>query len=172
MSKQTSTALNINDLFGDDNANPESGDKASQDSITRSSDSASASAARPSRPAAAAAAGNLEYKPLTRYSTIWATLGSGGWTYFPGSDVYIGGKVYLACPAGTTVTTDPPAAFGGTTPYSSGGPYYLQPGISGPVKLTPSSGTTGTINVGGGSTPCPPNDNDDDSGDRHHRGPH
>jgi hypothetical protein len=152
MPKQTSTALNVNDLFSDDNVNPPSGDTASQGQITMKSDRASASAARPSRPAVVDTADHSGgINSITWYATIWCSVDAAGkWYYNPGSNVHTSGHVYLNSASPTTVTTIPSAAFGGTGSYptNTGTPYQLVSTIKGTVTLTTASGTTGTINVG------------------------
>jgi hypothetical protein len=150
MSKQTSAALNFNDLFSDDHVHPEHGDKASQSQVTMKSDSASAGAARPSRLAAVNTADGPA--DLTTPPTIHVKfdLDSKNCSYLPGDTVTRGGTVYLQSTALVSVTTTPTNAFT-SGPYSAptaNQKYTLTDGITGPITLT-QTGTskTGTINV-------------------------
>lgn len=173
MPKPTSTALNINDDFSDDNVNPQYGDAAGQGQAARKSNVTSASVARPSQPAALNTADSK--KQVTSYSATSTTV------EFSENDlgvsdrqVAVGAKVkleYNGTGTGVTVRTSQggtaKAIFTtGTNPYPAG-TYYLKSSIAGDIELkvettslrsnTPShrrkedgcdGGANGTINVG------------------------
>lgn len=152
MSKQTSAALSINDLFSDDNADPESGDTASHGPIALKSDRASASAARPLRPAAVDTA-DYPAGPIlkTWCYTIQVSIDSDRKWYYPlGQDVHTCGEVYLISSPATNVNTLVDV-FVEARPYQAtpgvGTKYTLKSGIRGPITFM-AGGTTGTINVG------------------------
>jgi hypothetical protein len=170
MSKQTSTARSLHDLFSDDHANPSSGDEASQGEMK--SDSASASVAPPSRlaPVAMPFGPTPPALPSTSTSTstspITMCFDKNGNCYTPPQTVDSGGTVILkydVTGCSLKVSTTPTHAFNESPDYCathSGSSYTLPPRFSGTVTLTPAKGTTGTINVGGGSA-CPPGDDGD-----------
>ncbi len=165
MPKPISTALHVNDPFSGGNVNPPYGDKASQGQVTMKSDSTSASAARPSRPAAVDAADHTERVTSSSPGTIYVYVNASGFSYPPGSNVAAGGTVWLQSNTGATAyvsTSQGGTAVNvfttGSSPYScpvGGERYTLKSTISGSITLDV-SGTTGTINVGGGSAPPSP----------------
>jgi hypothetical protein len=163
MSKQTSTALNINDLFGDDNVDREHGDKAGQDPIALKSDTTSAAAPRSSRLATVNAA-DPAADSLLAPDTIHVYFNSGYCSYSPGDTVKSGGEVYLQSSTGSAAsvsTSLPTDAFtSGPSPYSAptgGNSYTLASscGVGTTIRLTAAGTTsTGTITVGSASSPA------------------
>lgn len=167
MSKQTSTALKVNVPFSGDNVHPQHGAIASQEQVAMKSDSTSAGAAQPSRPAAVGT-------PIASWSAMTIHIGSSGFTpsstsVAPGDSVTLKYDLSGSINVYTEYAGKSSAVFGGTCPYaiSSTGTTYTVPYLSGPITLK-AGGTTGTINVGGG-TACPPCD---EGGEGHERPPH
>jgi len=161
MSKPNNAALNLHDLFSDDNVDREHGDKAGQGPIALKSDSTSAAAPQPSHAAATDAASRspapASLLSVTMCFDNYGNCCTAAQTVDPTGTVTLKYNVS----GSRKVTTTPSNAFLPTGDYYAtyaGCTYTLKSGISGTITLD-AGGTNGTINVGGGNS-CPPCDDE------------
>jgi len=141
MSKPISTALELDGLFRADNVAPVHGDKASQGPITVKSDSAGASAARPSRPA------NVNTPTVSYLDSITVEVGGSSFGYSLGNNVARGGTVVLESLDGGPFNVRTEIAGTATDVFGTGSSTYVADGTTQYQLLQSITGTVTLVNL-------------------------